>query len=80
VDALNVAASQSIYWTEWGNGTNTGSIKKVSTTGDGGGAVVTLATGQSSPMGIGVDGTSVYWVNFGATHVGDPAVMRLTPK
>jgi len=41
----------------------------------GGGAPTTLASGQVYPIGIAVDGTSVYWANNGATDT-DGAVMR----
>ena len=40
---------------------------------------VTLADGQASPSDIVVDGTSVYWANFGNAVGGGGAVMKL-PK
>jgi hypothetical protein len=40
-----------------------------------GGTPTVLATGQSVPMAIAVDGTSVYWVNNG-----DGRVMKVSPK
>jgi hypothetical protein len=41
----------------------------------GGGATVTLATGQAAAERVKVDATRVYWVD---TELG--AVMKLTPK
>jgi hypothetical protein len=82
--------SANAYWTEdWcealPNGCNApvkGAVVKVSING---GIPVTLASGQTSPGGIAVDDTSVYWTN-GSTRLtdgvsnNDGTVMKLTPK
>jgi hypothetical protein len=44
----------------------------------GGGTPTTIASGQSSPVGIAVDATSVYWTNNGSGTAG--AVVKVTPK
>jgi hypothetical protein len=67
-----------VYWTSYDGGT----VKKVPL---GGGAPITLATGQRAPVGIAVDATSVYWTNSGCPNsssgpCADGAIMKLTPK
>ena len=42
----------------------------------GGGTPTTLASGQSTPMGVAVDATSVDWTNTGSGG----SVMKVTPK
>jgi len=72
VDATNV------YWTYEGSSTSsaTGSVYSAPLVPpDGGATQKTIATGQYIPQGIGVDATSVYWVNSG-----DGAVRKATPK
>jgi hypothetical protein len=66
VDATNV------YFTTPGSTSNGGAVVSVPL---GGGKTTTLATGQSTPEGIAVDTTSVYWVD---TYLG--AVMKVDPK
>jgi hypothetical protein len=41
-----------------------------------GGSIVTLATGQTLPEGIAVDGSSVYWVNSGTRDQPDGSIMK----
>lgn len=45
---------------------------------DGTGAAI-LACDPSTPMGLAVDATSVYWIDSGTTGT-DAALYRLTPK
>ena len=60
----------SVYWTTLGtwdaasNGfvKSSGTVMKVPLTG---GMPTTIASGQSDPVAVGVDATSVYWVNSG---------------
>ena len=42
-----------------------------------GGAAVTLASGQDGPMGVAVDGTSVYWVDFGGGAPGRGSTLKV---
>jgi hypothetical protein len=66
VDAANV------YFTVAAEGEpGSGSVQSV---GLDGGPVTTLATGQTGPFEIAVDGTSVYWGTW------DGYVMKVTPK
>ena len=44
----------------------------------GGGTPTMLASGQAYPVNIAIDGTSVYWTNFGTRFGG--TVMKVTPK
>ena len=46
-----------VYWTDY----NSGAINR---TPKGGGATEGLASGQVAPLGIAIDATSAYWVNF----------------
>jgi len=64
----------SVYWTDYGAGT----ILKA----DRGGGVTTLATGQNNPGHLVVDGTGVYWTNYGdsGSSSTNGSVMKLTPK
>ncbi len=55
----------SVYWTNGGSGTGSGSVVKAPL---GGGTPTTLAMGVSYPDGIAVDATSVYWTNSNATQ------------
>ena len=57
-----------VYWTDQGANI----VARVSVNG---GAVVTVASAQTTPIGVAVDGTSVYWANSGN---GD--IMKATPK
>lgn len=70
--------STSVYWTDEIGGvdagpTNTGSVMKMPI---GGGAIVTIATGQNIPLDVKVDGTSIYWVNQGDVTMADGMVMK----
>lgn len=49
--------AENVYWSD-----DSGKVSKVSIAG---GTATVLATGQSVPQGIAVDGTSVYWANEG---------------
>jgi hypothetical protein len=60
-----------VYWTECGDPTN-GFVRKVP---KGGGAVVTLASGDRL-SGIAVDGTNVYWV-AGTSDGSSGAIMKV---
>jgi hypothetical protein len=71
--------SSSVYWTTeaaadaGATPDNTGSIMK---TPIGGGATMTIATGQNIPLDLKVDATSVYWVNQGDLTTADGMVMK----
>jgi DNA-binding beta-propeller fold protein YncE len=60
-----------VYFTDVSHGT----VAKVAV---GGGAVTTLASGQTSPRDIAVDVTSVYWVT--GLSGGNSEILKLTPK
>jgi hypothetical protein len=71
--------SSYVYWTTetaadaGATPDNTGSIMK---TPIGGGATVTIASGQNIPLDLQVDATSVYWVNQGDVTTADGMVMK----
>jgi hypothetical protein len=71
--------SSFVYWTTeaapdaGATPESTGSVMK---TPIGGGATVTLATGQNIPLDLMVDTTSVYWVNQGDLTTADGMVMK----
>ena len=54
----NLGPAGHVYWANYGNG-------RVLKVPRGGGGKTTLATGQSVPSSLAVDGTHVYWVNAG---------------
>jgi sugar lactone lactonase YvrE len=63
--------STSVYWTA----SNDGTVMEVPI---GGGTPVALASLQSYPTGIAVDGTSVYWTNYaGAGSCARGSVMKV---
>jgi hypothetical protein len=55
-----------IYWTNTGGASSAGSVGMVAKAG---GPVFLLASSQSGPWGIAVDGAGVYWTNPGAGTV-----------
>jgi hypothetical protein len=68
-----------VYWTseespDGGSPLNTGSVMK---TPIGGGATTVLATGQSIPLDLKVDGKNLYWANQGETTKPNGMVMKL---
>src|SRR5665811_85041 len=76
-----------VYWTDEGGAAYTGSVLSVPKSG---GAITTLASGQTGPLGIAVTGTDVYWsdhayAQFGAGVMkaplggGDPVVIAGPP-
>lgn len=63
--------SSYVYWTDEGTQSQEGTVKRVPI---GGGTVTTIATGQASPRGIFVSGSTVYWVNYGNGEVMSAAI------
>jgi hypothetical protein len=59
-----VVDATSVYWTADDGSVNEGSVMKVPIDG---GTPTTLASGQSSPWGVAVDATRVYWFNRGGS-------------
>ena len=76
---MMAADDTAIYYTNAGGSTTglPGNVLKESLEG---GAPVTLATGQTSPYGIAVEGRSVYWGDVGGGNAGAASIMSLTPK
>ena len=64
-----VVDAKSLYWTEKGSAPNVGKVMSASKVD--GSNPVTIATGQSSPQGIAIDATHVYWGN-----AGDGSIMK----
>jgi hypothetical protein len=62
-----------VYWVNSGNGTN-GTVMKVPLDG---GTITTLASGQSDPKGITVDGLSICWTNTSGEGDGNGTVMKM---
>ena len=47
----------------------------------GGGAAITLATGQHAPVGLAVDSANVYWANSGTLqNGGSDGQIMMVPK
>ncbi|MGH7439380.1 MAG: hypothetical protein ACRENE_27140 [Polyangiaceae bacterium] len=69
--------STSVYWSHDAcDASGTSCNGAVMRTPKGGGVSTTMASGQIRPQGIAVDGTSVYWVNFGVNG-NDGTVMKM---
>lgn len=68
------ADSDSIYWTNWGDGTV---VKRSRTKSE---APTTLADGQDRPSVIVTTDDAIYWINEGSSTTATGSVMRLSKK
>jgi hypothetical protein len=62
-----------VYWTEFTGG-NVSRVRKDAQTPA---TPFVLAPGQKSPIGIAVDGHSVFWANYGTSGVAEGTIQRL---